>query len=174
LDFRSFHLLKEAVMVLLHKTQALAGLKDYRPISLIHSVGKLFSKTMALRLAPRMHEVIKINQSAFIQGRRIHEIFRTVQLSCRWLHVQHVSSVLLKIDLAKAFDLVAWPFLLEVLVSPAAGVTGVSHVVQRQHKGARQRPAGRTYLPRPWPSTGRPPIAAPLRHRHGGTERATC
>jgi hypothetical protein len=44
MDFRSFHLLNEAVMVLLHKTQAPAGLKDYRPISLIHSVGSCFPK----------------------------------------------------------------------------------------------------------------------------------
>jgi hypothetical protein len=68
MDFRSFHLLNEACMVLLHKTQSPAGLKDYRPISLIHSMGNLFSKTLALRLAPRMHELIGHNQSAFIRG----------------------------------------------------------------------------------------------------------
>lgn len=115
LDFRSFHHLNEAVMVLLHKTQSPAGLKDYRPISLIHSIGKLFSKCLALRLAPRMGELIKHNQSAFIRGRHIHENFKTVQLTCRWLHAQHCPTVLLKIDLAKAFDSVAWPFLLEAV-----------------------------------------------------------
>jgi hypothetical protein len=115
MDFRSFHLLNEACMILLHKTQAPAGLKDYRPMSLIHSMGKLFSKTLALRLAPRMHELIGHDQSAFIQGRRIHENFRTVQLSCRLLYAQRRPTMLLKIDLAKAFDTVAWPFLLEVL-----------------------------------------------------------
>jgi hypothetical protein len=115
MDFRSFHLLNEACMVLLHKTQSPAGLKDYKPISLIHSMGKLFSKTLALRLAPHMHELIGHNQSAFIRGRRIHENFRTVQLSCRWLHAQRRPTMLLKIGLAKAFDSVAWPFLLEVL-----------------------------------------------------------
>lgn len=115
MDFRSFHHLNEAVMVLLHKTQAPAGLKDYRPISLIHSVGKLFSKCLAMRLAPRMHELVRLNQSAFIRGRQIHENFMTVQLTCRWLHANRRPTVLLKIDLAKAFDSVAWLFLLEVL-----------------------------------------------------------
>jgi hypothetical protein len=102
-------------MVLLHKTQASAGLKDYRPISLIHSVGKLFSKCLALCLAPRMHKLVHLNQSAFIRGRQIHENFMTLQLTCRWLHANRRPTVLLKIDLAKAFDSVAWPFLLEVL-----------------------------------------------------------
>lgn len=37
MDFRSFYHLNEAIMLLLHKTQAPEGLKDYRPISLIHS-----------------------------------------------------------------------------------------------------------------------------------------
>jgi hypothetical protein len=69
MDFRSFHHLNEAVMVLLHKIQAPAGLKDYNPISLIHSVRKLFSKSLAMCLAPRMHGLVGLNQSAFIQGR---------------------------------------------------------------------------------------------------------
>lgn len=103
-------------MVLLHKTQLPEGLKDYRPISLTHSVGKLFAKGLTMRLAPHMSELVQPNQSAFIAGRRLHDNFRTVQLTCRWLHARQCPTMLLKVDLAKAFDTVAWPFLLEVLV----------------------------------------------------------
>lgn len=70
LDFRSFHLLNEAVMVLLHKTESPSGLKDYRPISLIHSNGKLFSKGLAMRLAPRMSELVCQQHIAIVFRRR--------------------------------------------------------------------------------------------------------
>lgn len=115
LDFRSFDSLNGAIMVLLPKMQSPAGLRDYRPISLIHSVGKLFSKCLALRLAPRMKDLIKQNQSTFIRGRQIHKNFKMVQLTCRWLHARLRPTLLLKIDLAKAFDSISWPFLFEIL-----------------------------------------------------------
>ena len=62
-----------------------------------------------------MPKIVRINQSTLIQGHCIHENFYTVQLSCRWLHAKNHPTVLLKVDLVKAFDMVAWPFLLEVL-----------------------------------------------------------
>jgi hypothetical protein len=68
LDCRSFHLLNEASLVLLKKTDVPSGLKDYRPMSLIHSVGKMFSKGLAMRLAPKMHALVRTNQLAFIRG----------------------------------------------------------------------------------------------------------
>jgi mannosylglycoprotein endo-beta-mannosidase len=115
LDFRSFNLLNEAMMVLLHKTNTPQGLKDYRPISLIHSISKLIAKGLANHLAPFMPTIVMPNQSVFIHGRQIHENFRAVQLTCQWLHARHHPTMLLKVDLAKAFDIVAWSFLLEVL-----------------------------------------------------------
>jgi hypothetical protein len=115
LDFRNFNCLNEAYMVLLHKNSNPLGLRDYRPISLIHTVGKLFAKTLVLRLAPWMPALVSVNQTTLIKGRRIHKNFRTVQLICRWLHARRAPTVLLKVDLTKAFDTVAWPFLLEVM-----------------------------------------------------------
>jgi hypothetical protein len=36
--------------------------KDFRPISLVHSFGRLIAKLLATRLAPRMPELIYANQ----------------------------------------------------------------------------------------------------------------
>jgi hypothetical protein len=55
------------------------------------------------------------NQSAFIKERSIHDNFMAVQLACRWLYSKNFPSVLLKVDIAKAFDSVAWPFFIQVM-----------------------------------------------------------
>jgi len=115
LDGQSLYLLNDALMILLRKHNAPSTLKDYRPIALVHSFGKLLTKCLARRFAPRLSEMVAQSQSAFIKGRLIHDNFRTVQLACKWLHANKSPSLLLKIDIAKAFDSVSWAFLLEVL-----------------------------------------------------------
>lgn len=76
------HLLNDALMILLRKTTDPTRLKDFRPISLMHSFSKLFAKCLARRLAPKLKNMVAINQSAFIKGRAIHDNFRTIQLAC--------------------------------------------------------------------------------------------
>jgi hypothetical protein len=88
--------------------------QDFRPISLIHSLCKLITKT-SLRLAPHMNSLVLPNQSVFIKGRALHDNFRTVHLSAKSLHARLIPAVLLNIDIAKAFDSVSWPFLFYVL-----------------------------------------------------------
>jgi hypothetical protein len=66
-------------------------------------------------LAPKLSNLVNINQSAFIKGRFIQDSFRLVQSSAKLLHTRICASLLLKIDIAKSFDSVAWPFLLELL-----------------------------------------------------------
>jgi hypothetical protein len=114
-DCRSFHHLNEALITLLPKVDNQEGLGDYRPISLIHSFGKIFAKVLANRFAPTLPHLISPNQRAFIKGRQIQDNFRYVMGTARTLSIRKSPSVLFKIDLAKAFDLVNWVFLLELL-----------------------------------------------------------
>lgn len=112
---RGFHCLNEAFITLLPKRPDASSLFDYRPISLIHLVAKLVAKVLSLRLAPRLGELVSVNQSAFIAGRCIHDNFMLVQHTARHLHQIGAHRVLLKLDISQAFDSVSWPFLLEIL-----------------------------------------------------------
>jgi hypothetical protein len=102
-------------MVLLPKKADLVVIKDYRPIALIHSPKKLFSKVLACKLAPRLDELVHHNQNAFIKGHFIQGGFKLVQAVGKALHVRRKTSILLKADIAWAFDSVSWPFLLDVM-----------------------------------------------------------
>ena len=73
------------------------------------------TKLLANRLAARLDEMVSCNQSAFIKKRFIQDNFMMVQQIVKFLHSQKQPSVLLKLDITKALDLVSWAFLLEVL-----------------------------------------------------------
>lgn len=115
MDTRSFHLINGALMILLPKNREAKAITDYRPISLIHCLGKLFSKAMACRLMPKMNLLVKPNQSAFIKNRNIEDNFRMVRGAAKLLHARGKPMVLLKVDITKAFDSVSWSFLLDLL-----------------------------------------------------------
>jgi hypothetical protein len=105
----------EALLALLPKNPEADEIKDYRPISLIHCIGKLIAKVLAKRLAPKLNKVVNQSQSVFIKGRYIQDNFKFVQATTKLLHVRKKLSLLIKLDIAKAFDSVAWPFLLNIL-----------------------------------------------------------
>ena len=67
LDGRSLYLLNQAYIFLLRKKPDACLVSDFRPISLIHSFIKLFTKVLAGRLAPQMDKLVSLNQSAFIR-----------------------------------------------------------------------------------------------------------
>ncbi|KAM0859252.1 hypothetical protein ACQ4PT_047323 [Festuca glaucescens] len=112
---KGFEALNEALITLLPKKDGAVELKDFRPISLVHSFARLLTKVLARRLAPRMPDLVDSNQTAFIRGRCIHDNFLLVKNSAKLLHTKKIPSLLLKVDVAKAFDSISWPFLLAVL-----------------------------------------------------------
>jgi hypothetical protein len=108
-------LLNSAYLILLPKREDASSAGDFRPISLIHSFAKLVTKILANRLGPYLQDLVAANQSALIRGRSIHDNFMLVQQSIKFLHKRRISSLLLKLDISKAFDSVSWAFLLEIL-----------------------------------------------------------
>lgn len=114
-DDRGFVKLNEVYITLLPKCDRAVDVKDHRPVSMVHSFAKILAKVMSLQLAPSLPKLIGPNQSAFIGGRAISDNFMLVQQSIRSLHRRRVDAVMLKLDMAKAFDSISWPFLLEVL-----------------------------------------------------------
>lgn len=108
-------LVNSANVVLIPKKEGAECIADYRPISLIHGVVKLISKTLANRLQPFMNSVVSHAQSAFIKKRSIHDNFMYVRNLARKFHQTRKPSLLLKLDITKAFDTVRWDYLLDLM-----------------------------------------------------------
>ncbi|KAM0834610.1 hypothetical protein ACQ4PT_063479 [Festuca glaucescens] len=114
-DGRGFGKLNGAIITLIPKRLEAVEVGYYRPISLVHSFAKLFSKILANRLRPKMHSLVSMNQSAFIKGRNLHDKFMLVRQLARKINSRKEVGVLLKLDISRAFDSLSWSFLFEVL-----------------------------------------------------------
>ena len=116
-----FAKLNKAHIVLIPKKPEAEEIGDFRPISLTHSIPKLFAKALANRLRKQMHDIVETNQSAFIKGRHLHENFLLVRQVARKLHARRAPTVFLKLDISRAFDSLSWPFLFEVMEAKGFG-----------------------------------------------------
>jgi len=99
----------------LPKKEAAEAVKDYRPISLIHSFAKIVSKVLAMRLSQQINTLISDSQSAFIKRRCIQDNFLYVRNLARAYHRTKTPALLLKMDISKAFDSVSWEYIFELL-----------------------------------------------------------
>lgn len=89
--------------------------ESFRSISLINRDHKNISKLLATQLNLIMPKLIKADQTGFIPGRSIyinlHRLFIILQVP----KTSDTDRVLLALDTYKAFDLIGWPYLFQVL-----------------------------------------------------------
>jgi hypothetical protein len=115
LNSQGFEMLNSANIILLPKKSEASRVTDFRPISLIHSIAKIFSKLLANRLAPHLNSMVSNCQSAFIKKSSIHDNFLYVHGAVCKFHKLKLTALFMKLDIHKAFDTVSWGYLLEIL-----------------------------------------------------------
>ncbi|GKD35627.1 RNA-directed DNA polymerase, eukaryota, reverse transcriptase zinc-binding domain protein, partial [Tanacetum coccineum] len=89
--------------------------KDFRPISLIGSIYKITEKYPSNRLVMVLGDIVSEVQSAFIVGRQILDGPFILSEVLQWCKSKKKQSLIFKVDFEKAFDLVIWDFLDDVL-----------------------------------------------------------
>uniref|UniRef100_A0A8D0GHQ7 Reverse transcriptase domain-containing protein n=1 Tax=Sphenodon punctatus TaxID=8508 RepID=A0A8D0GHQ7_SPHPU len=87
----------------------------YRPISLINTDAKIFTKILADRLKLIIPEVIEMDQTGFMPGRLgIDNIWKVIDL-ITYIKQKNKPAAIISLDAEKAFDLVEHKFLLETM-----------------------------------------------------------
>jgi len=100
-------------VTLIPKKPKPTAMTDFRPISLFSVIYKLVTKVITNRLKRILPNIVSDSQSAFIPGRLITDnIIAAFELfhAMKGDNNKH-GSMAIKLDMAKAFDRVEWPFL---------------------------------------------------------------
>lgn len=95
------------ILTLLPKFPGATIIKDCRPIACCNTIYKVIYKILVNRLKPLLPSIILPNQTAFIKGRMLLENCLLASEIVSGYHKQQtVKKLTLKIDIAKAFDIV--------------------------------------------------------------------
>ena len=60
-----------------------------------------------------MKDIVEANQSALVRVRNLHDML--VRQIAKIIHARKEKGVFLKLDISRALDSLAWPFLFEVM-----------------------------------------------------------
>jgi hypothetical protein len=89
----------------------------FRPISLCNASYKIIAKLLANRIKPLLGKLISDSQGGFVKGRHILDNVIQVQEAMHSSNLRKEKGMLIKLDMANAFDRVKLSFLYQVLLS---------------------------------------------------------
>ncbi|WMV59326.1 hypothetical protein MTR67_052711 [Solanum verrucosum] len=105
-------------LVLIPKKEEVKTFGDLRHISLSTFTNKIISRLLHERMLMVLPRIISPNQSGFVKGRSITENVLLAQEIIRDINRRNkMHNVVVKLDMAKAYDRVSWKFLVRVLRS---------------------------------------------------------
>ena len=106
------------ILTLVPKFPGATKISGFRPISCLNTVYKVISRLLVARVKPFLQDLILPCQTAFVKDRLLVE--NTV-LASELVHGYHKNKgpkrIIIKVDIAKAFDTLSWEFLFSCLDS---------------------------------------------------------
>lgn len=106
-----------SLITLIPKKQQPATYADFRPICLSNFISKVTTRILATRFSSVLHKVISPEQIGFLKG---HDISKHVLMANDMVHLLERKvqggNVMIKLDMAKAFDRVNWTYLESIML----------------------------------------------------------
>ncbi|KAE8767428.1 hypothetical protein D1007_61195 [Hordeum vulgare] len=98
-------------IALIPKLVGASDIRQFRPITVINVLARIFAKVCATRLSPVAEWIAHHLQSAFLKGRRIHDGILALHEIVHEVASKGLKGVFLKLDFQKAYDRLDWSFL---------------------------------------------------------------
>ena len=99
----------------IYKKKDPEDIANYRPITLLNTDYKIFTKALSLRLADVAPQIINRDQAGFIPGRSIFDQVKTTKLVIDYMNISNKKGVIVALDQEKAYDKVRHPYLWAVM-----------------------------------------------------------
>jgi Reverse transcriptase (RNA-dependent DNA polymerase) len=130
--------LNDSYIVLIPKKNGATEVGDFRPISLINSMQKCFSKILTNRLQTVIDQLVSTEQTGFLRNRHINKGFLYAQELITQATKQKSQIGLFKADIFKSFDTLSWDFLIDVLKAKGFSQNWVQWIKSAVLKGTSQ------------------------------------
>ncbi|CAL1412174.1 unnamed protein product [Linum trigynum] len=108
----------DTFITVIPKSETPETIGQFRPISCCNFIYKFITKIMTNRLQPWLLVLVNELQSSFTSGRQIQDNIIIVHEVLNHFKKNRAGSrkdMMMKLDMRKAYDLVEWDFLLELL-----------------------------------------------------------
>lgn len=109
------------VVKLIHKRGAKDILDNWRPITCLTSIYKIFALVLTKRITHLLHSILLSEQKGFIKGRFILDAIISLWEGINLAQEEDLDFIFLKIDFDKAYDRVEWDFVLQSLSDMGMG-----------------------------------------------------
>lgn len=119
--FKKAHIPKQSnkpLICLIPKTVDNSNLRNVRPIGLCNTTYKLVSKIIVNKIKPILHDIIGPCQASFLTNRRAsYNVIIVQEFISHFNRMKGMkASMMLKINLEKAFDRIEWSYIREILL----------------------------------------------------------
>ncbi|TFY82529.1 hypothetical protein EWM64_g1481 [Hericium alpestre] len=99
----------------IYKKKDKTDIANYRPITLLNTDYKIFTKALATQLARTVHTMVHPNQAGFIPGRSIFDQTRLAQAMINFAEAMDENGAIVALDQEKAYDKIDHEYLWKTL-----------------------------------------------------------
>ena len=105
----------DSIMILIYKKKDKLDIANYRPITLLNTDYKIYTKTIAVKLGEVAKTRIHENQAGFVPGRSIFDHTNTMHLVIEYCELAEENGCIVALDQEKAYGKIDHKYLWEVL-----------------------------------------------------------
>lgn len=120
----------------IYKKNDCNNMSNYRPITLLNSEYKLFTKVLSIKLVCSAPELINRYQAGFIPGRQITNQTKLIRMIIDHADITQTNGLIVVLDQEKAYDKIQHDYLWRVLETfqiPAQFITTIKYLDENAH-----------------------------------------